>query len=288
MKNLDIKNLNIWKKILGVTLVFLGFLALITPLTPGSWLAVIGLELLGLRVLFFDKLKKVLCLKSSEKNIDNTIKAIIFDMDGVIVDSEPIHEKAEMETCREFGMEVSKDEWDGFRGKKLEDIFSYASKKYGTGNEPIEEMIKRKIERYLSLALAGMEPVPGAYEFLQKLKRSGKYRYALTTSGRKFQQDQILAKIGLSGFFEDIVTADNVKNGKPHPEPYAKTVEKLDLQPAECLVIEDSDNGIISAKAAGCLVCGITTTFSREKLQSAGADFVVDGFSELADMLEIK
>lgn len=58
MRNLNIKNLNLWKKILGIMLVFLGFLALITPLTPGSWLAVIGLELLGIRMLFFDKLKK--------------------------------------------------------------------------------------------------------------------------------------------------------------------------------------------------------------------------------------
>ncbi|EKE24924.1 MAG: HAD-superfamily hydrolase, subfamily IA, variant 3, partial [uncultured bacterium] len=64
------------------------------------------------------------------------IKAIIFDMDGVLVDSEPIHERAEMEICREYGMNVDKNEWDRFRGKKLEDIFRYASNKYGKGDEP--------------------------------------------------------------------------------------------------------------------------------------------------------
>ena len=216
------------------------------------------------------------------------IITIIFDMDGVLVDSEPIHERAEMETCREFGMDVSKSEWDGFRGKKLEDIFSYASKKYGTGNEPIEEMIKRKIEKYLSLALAEMELVPGAYEFLQELKENGKYKYALTTSGRKFQQDQILAKVGLADFFEKMITADDVKNGKPHPEPYVVTVEKLGVQPFECLVIEDSDNGIKSAKAAGCWACGVTTTFSKEKLESSGADVVVSSFTELEELLDVK
>lgn len=67
MHNVNIKSSNIWKKILGALLVFLGFLALITPLTPGSWLAVIGLELLGIRVLFFDKLKKFFQSNSSEK-----------------------------------------------------------------------------------------------------------------------------------------------------------------------------------------------------------------------------
>lgn len=213
------------------------------------------------------------------------IKAIIFDMDGVIVDSEPIHEKAEMETCREFGIEVPKNEADGFRGKKLEDIFSYVSQKYGTGKEPIEKMIQRKIELYLSYALRDMKLVDGAYEFLQELKKNKKYRYALTTSGRKIQQDKILGKFNLSGFFEIMITAEDVNNGKPHPEPYAITVKKLGMQPEECLVVEDSDNGILSAKAAGCQVCGITTTFSKERLKSAGADIVVSDFPELSEIL---
>src|SRR3990172_5059454 len=187
------------------------------------------------------------------------IKALIFDMDGVIVDSEPIHEKAEMEVCREFGMEVPKSEWDNFRGKKLEDIFSFASKKYGTGNEPIERMIERKIETYLAYALSDMQLVTGAYDFLQELKRNQKYRYALTTSGRRFQQEKILAKFNLVNFFQIMVTAEDVKNGKPHPEPYAITVEKLGELPSSCLVLEDSDNGILSSKAAGCQACGFTT-----------------------------
>lgn len=213
------------------------------------------------------------------------IKALIFDMDGVIVNSEPIHEKAEMEVCREFGMEVSKSEWDGFRGKKLEDIFSYASQKYGTGNEPIEKMIERKIELYLSYALRDMQLVDGAYEFLQEMKKNQKYRYALTTSGRRVQQDKILAKFNLADFFEIMVTADDVNNGKPHPEPYTITVKKLNEQPSDCLVIEDSDNGILSAKSAGCQACGITTTFSQERLKSVGADMITSSFAELSKIL---
>ncbi len=215
----------------------------------------------------------------------NNIKALIFDMDGVIVNSEPIHEKAEMETCREFGMIVPKLEWDGFRGKKLEDIFSYASKKYGKGNEPIEKMIKKKINLYLQYALSDMQLVSGAYEFLQELKRNQRYRYALTTSGRRYQQDKILNKFNLANFFDIMVTGDEVKNGKPHPEPYANTVKKLNENPNECLVIEDSDNGIFSAKAAGCQACGITTTFTKDRLQSVGADMVINDFFELAKIL---
>lgn len=215
----------------------------------------------------------------------NKIKAVIFDMDGVIVDSEPIHELAEAQICREFGMEVPREEWDNFRGKKLEDIFSYASGKYGSGNEPIEKMIERKIEVYLARALEDMRLVDGVREFLEELKNSRRYRFALTTSGRKFQQEKILAKFGFAGFFDIMVTADDVNQGKPHPEPYLITVEKLAEHPNQCLVIEDSDNGILSAKAADCQTCGITTTFSRERLDAAGADIIISGFSELGKIL---
>jgi HAD superfamily hydrolase (TIGR01509 family) len=216
----------------------------------------------------------------------SNIKAIILDMDGVIVDSEPIHEKAEMQTCREFGMEVPKSEMDNFRGKKLEDIFSYASKKYGTGNEPIEKMIERKIGLYLEIALKELQMIDGASDFLKKLETDGRYDFALTTSGRKIQQDQILAKFGFANFFPIMITADDVKHGKPNPEPYAITAKKLNEKPQHCLVIEDSDNGIRSAKAAGCMACGFASQFfTHERLKSVGADAVMDNFEELSKIL---
>jgi HAD superfamily hydrolase (TIGR01509 family) len=213
------------------------------------------------------------------------IKAIIFDFDGVIVDSEPVHEKAELQTCLEYGMKVPQAEWDNFRGTKIENIFSFVSQKYGTGKEPIEKMIEHKIELYLFHALNELELIPGAYDFLSSLKQQGKYRLALTTSGRLIQQGKILNKFGLTDFFEVIVTSDDSKLGKPNPEPYLVTVKKLGERPEDCLVIEDSDNGIVSAKGAGCLACGITTSFNEEKLKSVGADLVVNKFEELQKIL---
>lgn len=215
----------------------------------------------------------------------NGIGAIIFDMDGVIVDTEPIHEKIEVEVCREFGINVPKNEWDAFRGKKIEDIFTYISRKYGNGDEPIEKMIERKIKLYLSHALQDVQLVAGVSEFLKQLKAIKKYCYALTTSGRKHPQKKILAKFNLDSYFPIMVTAEDVNNGKPHPEPYVITAQKLSKQPNKCLVIEDSDNGILSAKAAGCQACGITTTFTKEQLENAGADLVISDFAELARIL---
>lgn len=206
-------------------------------------------------------------------------------MDGVIVNSEPLHKKLEIETCSRFGIGVPDKEWDSSRGKKVEDVFSWASRNYGTGKEPIEEMVKHKVALYLKYALTEMELVPGAREFLIYLKNGTSYRIALTTSGKKSLQDQILKKFELENFFEIIVTSEDVKKGKPDPEPYAITVKKLREDSQSCLVIEDADNGIISAKAANCIACGITTTFSEEKLKMAGADIVVNTFLELKGKL---
>jgi HAD superfamily hydrolase (TIGR01509 family) len=216
----------------------------------------------------------------------NNIKAIIFDFDGVIVNSEPVHEKAEVQTCLEYGMKVPRAEWENFRGTKIENIFSFVSQKYGTGQEPIEKMIERKIELYLAYAMNELELIPGVYDFLSALKKDRKYRLALTTSGRLIQQSKILNKFGLVDFFEVIVTSDDCKLGKPNPEPYLVTIKKLLEQSQDCLVIEDSDNGIISAKGAGCQACGITNTFAEEKLKSAGADMVVNKFEELWKVLQ--
>ena len=213
------------------------------------------------------------------------IKAIIFDMDGVLVDSEPIHQKVEVEICHEFGIEVPADAWDNFHGQKLKEIYEHVSKKYGKGDEPIEKMMKRKIEIYLGVALQEMRLVAGVTEFLNKLETSKKFAYAIATSGPKMQQDKILEKFKLEHFFSIMVTADDVTRGKPDPEVYAFTAKKLNIAPENCLVIEDSDNGIISAKAAGCQACGITTTFPRERLEKAGADMVVANFSELEKIL---
>lgn len=215
----------------------------------------------------------------------DNIKAIIFDMDGVIVDTEPIYEKAEVDVCCEFNMDVLRSEWDNFRGKKIDDIFSYVIQKYGNGSESIEKMVERKADLYLLHALRDAELVDGILDFLVNIKNNSRYNYALTTSGSREQQNKVLEKFELSNFFDVMVTSEDVRNGKPHPEPYLITAKKLDKKPSECLVIEDSDNGIISAKSAGCQTCGITTIFGYDHLKLAGADIVISHYSELVDIL---
>jgi beta-phosphoglucomutase-like phosphatase (HAD superfamily) len=92
---------------------------------------------------------------------------------------------------------------------------------------------------------------------------------------------------GLWPFFSAIVTSHDIVHGKPHPEPYLKTAEKLGVAPANALVIEDSVQGVRSGKAAGCRVAAITTSFPRERLLEVEADYVVDSYAELSELLAL-
>ena len=98
-------------------------------------------------------------------------------------------------------------------------------------------------------------------------------------------QELAFSQFGLSNYFDVVVTGNDITHGKPHPEPYLKTAEKIGYSPLQCLVIEDSTNGIRSAKAAGCRAVGIATSFSSDTLLAAGADVVVQSFAELGKIL---
>jgi HAD superfamily hydrolase (TIGR01509 family) len=129
--------------------------------------------------------------------------------------------------------------------------------------------------------------IPGSLEFIRWAKKQYR-KLALTTSSESKFQQKIFDMYRLHLYFDVVITGDKIQNSKPHPEPYLKTIDALKLAAHSCAVIEDSINGIIAAKEAGCNVIGITTSFSEEKLLNAGADMVVDDFSSLYGWLTEK
>jgi len=211
------------------------------------------------------------------------IEAIIFDMDGVLVDSEPLHEKTAKMTLREYNIEIPASEWEHFSGTTDWDMFTYIVKNFTDGNVSVEELVAHRNKTYLEVAPKKIEMVKGAYDFIRQIRQKG-LKIALTTSSTKDIQQMVFNKFHLHRYFDAIITGDEIKHGKPHPEPYQKTVKKLGIAPKNCLVIEDSTNGIKSAKAAGSIAVGITTSFPKKTLQNAGADYVVDTFQELSDI----
>ncbi|MFC1638642.1 HAD family hydrolase, partial [Patescibacteria group bacterium] len=179
-------------------------------------------------------------------------RVLIFDMDGVIVNSEPIHVKAEMRTCQIMGLRVPEWEWENFKGKTTKDIASHILSKYGVvSEEVIDEFSRIKTEVYLSLS-EEIELIEGSLECIFKF--CSKKIMVLNTSSSGIIQRLVFDKFSLHDRFDFIVNGDEIPDGlgKPHEFSYDLAVRKVrdeynDITSKDCLVIEDSDNGIIAA-----------------------------------------
>lgn len=205
--------------------------------------------------------------------------AILFDLDGVVIDSEPVHEEAKRIVFARHGIEVPDSLFDQYKGKTDWDIVAHVVHEYANGKITVDELLAQKQQAFRELA-SKVPLVPGALDFIRAAKQV--YRLALTTSSTPRNQGIAFDQFDLWQYFETIVTAVDITRPKPDPEPYLITCKKLNVSPDACLVIEDSVNGVLSGRTAGCTVAGLTTSFSAEALERAGAHFVVDGYEALA------
>ena len=215
--------------------------------------------------------------------VHSNIRAVIFDMDGVITDTEPLHMEAELLTCADHGIVAPIEMWEGFRGHTTLDIFETIVARCCPGQHDPAALAEYKVRTYLRIAPARMTVFPGVLDFIAAC--AVKYTLALTTSSRVEIQREAFRRFGLAPHFTVITTGDEVTHGKPHPEPYQLTVARLGLVAGECAVIEDSDAGIRSAASAGCIPLGITNSFPSETLHAAGAAFVASTYDQLATHL---
>jgi HAD superfamily hydrolase (TIGR01509 family) len=215
----------------------------------------------------------------------DNFSALIFDLDGVIIDSEPLHAEAKRRTFQHYGIQMPETIYAQAKGTTDFELFGRLAKEYLHDHVSAIEMIEYK-DRVYSGIFPTVKPVPGALDFLLRA-RARFSRMALTTSARRVNQQRAFDKFGLARWFDVVVTAEDIQRGKPDPDPYLKTLDKLGLPASACLVIEDSTAGVRSGGAAGCAVAGITTSFSADELASAGAAFVVESFDALAQRLSL-
>lgn len=210
------------------------------------------------------------------------IHAVIFDMDGVLIDSEPLHERAQRIVFRRHAIEVPDRVYSDFKGQTEEDVFEYVVREFGRDGHDPAVLVREKHSAYREL-LNELEPIDGALELLQYLSGVG-MPLALTTSAIRRDQEFAFDRLQLGAFFKVVVTADDVTRPKPDPEPYRITALKLGKDSTQCLVVEDSLNGVRSAAGAGCKVAGITTSFPADSLVAAGAEVVVDRLLDLKQL----
>lgn len=208
--------------------------------------------------------------------------AIIFDLDGVVIDSEPLHEKAQHIIFQRYDLIVPPAAMASFKGLTENVVFDRIVREYATGVLDAAMLVAEKNEAYRGL-VHELELVPDVLRFIQCARPH--YALALTTSSVRSDQERAFSKFALDAYFDVIVTAEDITRPKPDPEPYDVTVRHLGYAPERCLVIEDSLNGVRAAYRAGCVVAGLTTSFDAAPLREAGAHFTIDRFSELAGRL---
>ncbi len=214
--------------------------------------------------------------------------AIIFDFDGVILDSEPLHYKACCQVLTIFGIKLSYKEYiENYLGLADKDMFPklLSNKNYAFSAGAITGMIQEKNSAYLSIinSHAKLPMIDHFEQFLFNMAPQVK-KMAICSGSAKTEIEAVLSKVRqgeLQSYFNVIVTSEDVKIGKPSPEGYILSAQKLNITPSRCLVIEDTPIGVQAAKDAGMSAIGLLTTY--EKHQFLKADKVVTGFKQLLE-----
>lgn len=209
------------------------------------------------------------------------IKAVIFDLDGVIVDSEIAHALAEKKVLAAYGLVIDEGDWNGFKGKKLNVMMQEIIDKYRIKDVSLEQLIADK-QKYNFEVIDQSVLFTDFQELIGSIQSD--YAIGLATSSTALFQAAIFDKFNLHSYFRAVVNAEMVSHGKPHPEPYQLAMRKLGVEPLEVVIIEDAPAGIESGKAAGAKVVAVTHSLPSSYLRSA--DYVVDSLLEVKDILK--
>lgn len=192
------------------------------------------------------------------------IKGVIFDMDGVLADSEPLHARAWVALLSGYGIRVDASFFDPWIGIPNLETARDLVRRFGIPLEA-ERITAERQALYLDLLERELRPFPGLGESLAGLRLPK----AVATSSSRVDAARTLRRLGLSDHFRAVVTADDVIRTKPDPEIYVKAAAGLGLSAAECAAIEDSPAGVASARGAGCYVVAVTTTHPPGRLEAA-------------------
>ena len=208
-------------------------------------------------------------------------RAVIFDMDGVIVDSEPRHERAFLEVVREIG-------YENRHGLRFADYVGRSDQElwvdFVTRNQPelsLDQLLDMKRRRVVEIIRREQPLYAGLPELIQRL--CGKYRLGLASGSERIIIDEVLALGELARFFSATVSSSEVRKGKPAPDIFLRSAELLGVAPEECWVIEDSKPGVAAGLAAGMRVIAITNTHPAGELQHA--HHVASNYEEIGRLL---
>ncbi len=204
------------------------------------------------------------------------IKAVLFDMDGTLIDSEGLHFQNTVQLCERFGGYFTAEDDEHFMGRTMADIFDEIKERFS----PLisYEEFKEKSEALFAKGIKKEHLFEGVTEALSYLK-SQNIPLCLVTNSEKNNAKIALTKTEIWDYFEHVISSYDVTNGKPHPEPYLLAAKLLNKDIKDCMVIEDSSTGIESGIKAGAYVVAIKGTLDEKALNKAHK--IVENFSEI-------
>lgn len=209
------------------------------------------------------------------------LKAVIFDMDGVLIDSEPVHMEADRRLMKELGLNFEKSYYIQFVGSTADYMWDKMIKDFSLSQTPEQLMaMSNRFVKEINGA-GGYPQIPGAAELVKRMSGEDILLAVASSSGMTRIQS-VLNNMGLQSDFDGIVSGTQVENPKPAPDTFLKAAELLQVSPSECLVIEDSWNGMKAAKAAGMVCLGYENPDSDMNKQNMEyADYIVQGFEDV-------
>jgi len=212
-------------------------------------------------------------------------KAFIFDMDGVIIHSNPYHKIALHQFCEKYGYHLTEQEL-------LAKIYGRTNKQwitnlFGRNLSPaeLEFYAEEKEGMFRELIKNDIKPLAGLRDFLEQLNAQN-FARAIGTSAPRSNVDFVMSKTQLADYFPTVLDDSFVDHGKPHPEIYLKCAAALGYAPEDCIVFEDSLSGVAAGKASGAKVVGVATTHTFEELKET--DFVINDFTDLNAIALVK
>ena len=208
------------------------------------------------------------------------LKAVLFDMDGVIIDSEPLHHKAYHGMFKEVGISVSDDLYESFTGQATLYICKQLVLKFNLKQAPKELVaIKRRIFKDLFFNDPELDLITGVLELIKNYHKNG-LTLVLASSASMTTINNVFTRFNLDQYFKAKLSGADLKASKPHPEIFLKAAEASGFKPSECMVIEDSTNGVKAAHAAGIFCVGFKSPHSKNQ-DYALANKVITSFEEI-------
>ena len=208
------------------------------------------------------------------------LKGILFDFDGVVIKSMEQHLEAWQYAYKKYKIHIKAEDFYHLEGRGVKEVVKDLSEKYGIDPKLGSQIMQTKIDYYEKILT--VEFYDGFFPLLDFLRKQN-IKMAIVTGSMRFRVQSFIDKY-LNGYIDALVSADDVTNTKPFPEPFLKGAEFLGLEPKECLIIENAPMGIKAGKAAQMKVIAIQTTLGKEYLHEA--DFIVTSFDEIKSLLQ--